>query len=665
VDTGFSVDVTTSDGSATANSDYLPLLPPTTVNFLGQAGETHQVTVSSLDDLIVEGTEEFTVSLSNLLGLTNHDLTLGPDGTGTILDNDSATVTIDDVTEIEGGDLVFTLTLDQAVDTGFSVDVATIDGSATSNSDYLPLVPPTTVNFLGNAGETHQVTVSSLDDLIVEGTEEFTVSLSNLIGLTNHDLTVGPDGTGTILDNEPHAVDDTYRVAEDRALTTTAENGVLANDFDIDIPVQTLSAELVNTTFFGKLFFNADGSFAYIPNAGFTGDDTFTYRAFDGLTFSDEATVTITVNDRPVAMDDQVLTAEDWPITFDVNANGDDFIEGVGAPKPFIEVGPQNGTLEIHQDGTFTYTPDLNFFGSDSFTYRANDGELNSLNIATVDLNVFPVNDGPVAVDDFKSTFQDTAVIIDVVENDSDIEGDQLTATLSQGPSNGQVVKIGNGTFTYTPDPGFLGTDIFTYELIDGNGGFDLATVEVTVDPFAAAPVVPATLIAGNVEGNSPNVNGAVQSFQPAGALSPDQGGGTSLDSSSTSGTEGGDDIFFVPQSAFAVQPDASADVPLTVSTAETPSLQQTTPLILDTSISSSTAQTYESLRVESASKTTNSDEEKRTVDETGAWILAQRLEGQMIDLGNVDPTEVSLDQEPDKPKALLSSRPWVQAFVE
>ncbi|NOG48617.1 MAG: tandem-95 repeat protein [Chloroflexi bacterium] len=104
-----------------------------------------------------------------------------------------------------------------------------------------------------------------------------------------------------------------------------------------------------------------------------------------------------------------------------------------------LVVGPTNGTLTLATSGSFTYTPDAGFNGSDSFTYRASDGTLLS-NIATVTPNVGAVNDAPVAVDDAYTTDEDTALNIaapGVLTNDSDIDGDTLTAVLVDGPTNG------------------------------------------------------------------------------------------------------------------------------------------------------------------------------------------------------------------------------------
>ena len=177
-----------TDGSATGGTDYDNTAA--TLNFAGNAGEQHQVTVSTTDDVILEGTEDFTVNLN----ATNPLVVDTDTATGTINDNDDAAVTVDDVSVTEGGNLVFTVTLDNAVQGAFDVNVDFTDGSATGGTDYDNTTA--TLNFVGNAGERHEVTVSTTNDAILEGTEDFTVNLN-----ATNPLVVDTDtATGTIID---------------------------------------------------------------------------------------------------------------------------------------------------------------------------------------------------------------------------------------------------------------------------------------------------------------------------------------------------------------------------------------------------------------------------------------------------------------------------------
>ena len=142
----------------------------------------------------------------------------------------------------------------------------------------------------------------------------------------------------------------------------------------------------------------------------------------------------------------------------------------------------------LGSNGSFTYTPNANFNGTDTFTYTASDGPAVS-NIATVTITVGAVNDAPVAVDDAALTTEEAAVSGSVLGNDTDTEGTPLTATLGVGPANGLLTLGSNGSFTYTPNANFNGTDTFTYTASDGPAVSNIATVTITVGAVNDAPV--------------------------------------------------------------------------------------------------------------------------------------------------------------------------------
>src|SRR5204862_110094 len=153
--------------------------------------------------------------------------------------------------------------------------------------------------------------------------------------------------------------------------------------------------------------------------------------------------------------------------------------------------GPANGTLALNQDGSFTYTPASNFNGADSFTYKTNDGTVNS-NVATVSITVAAVNDAPVAVNDSYTATEDTALTIappGVLGNDTDVDGNPLTATVVTLPAHGTVTLNANGSVTYTPAANFNGSDSFTYKANDGTVDSNVATVSITVAAVNDAPV--------------------------------------------------------------------------------------------------------------------------------------------------------------------------------
>src|SRR5213075_997700 len=163
-----------------------------------------------------------------------------------------------------------------------------------------------------------------------------------------------------------------------------------------------------------------------------------------------------------------------------------------GDPLSTILVtGPSHGTLTLNGDGSFSYVPALNFNGIDTFTYKATDGNAQS-GIATATITVTPVNDAPVAAnDDNYTTPEDTQLTVvapGVLANDSDVDGDALSAVLVAGPSHGTLTLNSDGSLVYMPALNFNGVDSFTYQATDGQALSDVATVTITVTPINDAP---------------------------------------------------------------------------------------------------------------------------------------------------------------------------------
>jgi VCBS repeat-containing protein len=229
---------------------------------------------------------------------------------------------------------------------------------------------------------------------------------------------------------------------------------------------------------------------AYAPNLNYNGTDSFTFKANDGTLDSNVATVSITVsavNDAPFAVNDSYSTAEDTPLvvpTPGVLGNDGDVD---GNPLTAVLVaGPVHGTLTLNANGSFTYNPGLNFNGSDSFTYKANDGAVDS-NIATVSITVTPVNDAPVASNRSVTTPQNTPIAVTL--SASDVDGDVLTYVVVGGPAHGTLSGTAPG-LTYTPAAGYSGPDTFTFKANDGKADSNVATVSITVTGGNSVPVV-------------------------------------------------------------------------------------------------------------------------------------------------------------------------------
>lgn len=189
-------------------------------------------------------------------------------------------------------------------------------------------------------------------------------------------------------------------------------------------------------------------------------------------------------NASPVANNDSYSMNEDTSLVVlaqGVTANDTD--DDGDSLTVMLVTPPVYGDVSLNGDGAFTYTPAINFNGSDSFSYYVNDG-ITASNVAVVTLNVSPINDAPVASDDAAMTSKNTAVTISVLDNDSDIDGSALRVGGVTGNSKGHSVIINtDGTITFTPKRGFKGIDTFTYIATDGLTTSNVATVSVQVTP--------------------------------------------------------------------------------------------------------------------------------------------------------------------------------------
>ena len=325
------------------------------------------------------------------------------------------------------------------------------------------------------------------------GSDTFTYHANDGTGNSNIatvTITVSP------VNDAPVAVNDAYTTNEDTPLTVVLANRILLNDTDTE--GSALTAVLDAGPANGTLTLNSNGTFTYTPAANYNGSDSFTYHANDGTGNSNIATVTITIspaNDAPVAVNDAYTTTEDTPlnVTLPGTVLANDTDTDANPLTAILVTGPANGTLTLNANGTFTYTPAANYNGTDSFTYRANDGTINSAAIATVTLTITPVNDAPVAVNNAYATTESTVLTVtlanSVLVNDTDVEGNTLTAVLDVGPTNGTLTLNANGTFTYTPTAGYNGTDAFTYHANDGTANSNIATVTITINAVNDAPV--------------------------------------------------------------------------------------------------------------------------------------------------------------------------------
>ena len=393
-----------------------------------------------------------------------NDAPVAIDDAGTVVEDDPAGVTVD------------VLVNDSDIE-GDALAVSGFDDSALT---------------LGSVADNGDGTFTYIPDPNVNGTDAFTYDVADGNGGSD---TATVTITVTAVNDAPVASDDVGAVDEDDPAGVTVD--VLANDTDIDGDALTVAGYDDSGLTLGSVADNGDGTFTYIPNPDANGTDAFTYDVADGNGGSDTAAVTITVtavNDAPVASDDVGAVVEDDPagVTVDVLVNDSDIEGDALTVAGYDDSGLTLGSVVDNGDGTFTYIPNPDANGTDVFTYDVADGNGGS-DTATVAIAVTPMPDAPVAVDDAGAVDEDdpAGVTVDVLVNDSDVDGDALTVAGydDSGLTLGSVADNGDGTFTYIPDPNANGTDVFTYDVTDGNGGSDTATVVIAVTPMPDAPV--------------------------------------------------------------------------------------------------------------------------------------------------------------------------------
>ncbi len=282
------------------------------------------------------------------------------------------------------------------------------------------------------------------------------------------------------VNDAPEAVADTARTAEDGEVLID----VLANDRDVE--GDELRIESVTAPAHGTALIASGGGVLYAPEADWHGTDRFAYAVADGNGGRRTAEVVVVVepvNDAPEAVADTTRTAEDEEVAIDVLANDTDVesdalrIESVTAPQhgtaevvAQIAAGRRNGVL---------YAPEPDWHGTDRFVYTVTDGNGGTAT-AEVVVTVEPVNDAPEAVADTVHSPEDGEVLIDVLANDRDVEGDELHIESVTTPAHGAALIASGGGVLYTPEADWHGTDRFAYAVADGNGG--RATAEVVVE---------------------------------------------------------------------------------------------------------------------------------------------------------------------------------------
>jgi hypothetical protein len=284
-------------------------------------------------------------------------------------------------------------------------------------------------------------------------------------------------------------------VAGSQAVTTAEDTAKAITLSGFDAEGSALTYTVVRPPSQGTLSGTAP-NLVYTPSTNANGADNFTFKVSDGTLESATSTVTIVVaavNDLPVVSGQSVTTNEDEPVAIILAASDAD-----GNTLTYTVVaGPTKGELT----GTapnLVYVPNWDVSGSDSFTYKVNDGTADS-SLATVTITVNAVNDAPVAGALAVTTDEDTTAIITLQGFDS--EGATLTYTVVRQPVNGSLSGEG-ANLEYVPNGDFNGSDSFTYKVSDGSLESGAVTVAITVKSVADGPVA-LTQTVKVVQGNS------------------------------------------------------------------------------------------------------------------------------------------------------------------
>ncbi|HDU8600805.1 TPA: tandem-95 repeat protein, partial [Vibrio alginolyticus] len=434
------------------------------------------------------------VSLDTNNGPANGTVSVNPDGSVTYTPNDN----------YHGADSFTYIVTSGGVSesTTVNVDVTPVNDAPVANDDTAVTDEdtPVTIDVLPNDtdidGDTLSIQSASVPSEqgtveIVDGKLVFTPA-ENFHGDAEITYTI-TDGALT----DQATVNVTVNAVNDAPVVESSiADQALAEDFTpYSIDLNTAFSDVDNVD--GELTFSVSGNSniqvaivngiaTFTPTADWNGSEALTFTATDPSGESVSQTVNFTV--APVAdiVADKATVVEDTPTIIKVLGNdtfeGDDKVVSLDTNN-----GPANGTVSVNPDGSVTYTPNDNYHGADSFTYIVTSGGVSES--TTVNVDVTPVNDAPVATNDNAVTDEDTPVTIDVLPNDTDIDGDTLRIDSASVPSDQGTVEIVDGKLVFTPAENFHGDAEITYTVTDGSLT-DQAKVAVTVNPVNDAPTI-------------------------------------------------------------------------------------------------------------------------------------------------------------------------------
>ncbi|WP_316736794.1 Calx-beta domain-containing protein [Pedobacter aquatilis] len=462
----------TVSGTATSGVDYTSI----GTSIIIPAGQTSvSLDVNVLDDDLLEGTETVILTMNSA---TNNGLITASTipAVVNIFDNRAPIASASALTTAEDTPANGTITASDPDGNPltFTVGNAPGHGTVVLNTNGTYIYTPT---------------------LNYNGTDVFTVVVSDGKGGST---TVTINVTITAVNDAPVAVSPNITTLEDTPFNGT----ITATDADGDLLTYTLTAAPAH----GTVVVKADGTYTYTPAADYNGPDVFTVTVSDGNGGSTVVTINVTVtpvNDAPVATAQPITTAEDTPVNGSIVATDAD-----GDPLTYtLSMPPAHGTVTLNSNGTYTFVPAANYFGTDAFAVTVSDGNGGSVTVV-VNVTITAVNDVPVASAQPIVTNQNTPANGTITA--SDVDGDVLTFALTTPPAHGTVTLNPDGTFTFSPATGYIGTDSFTVTVSDGKGGTAQVVIPVTVNLVGA----PAFTFTKAIDGAIPSTLGAALNYK-------------------------------------------------------------------------------------------------------------------------------------------------------
>ncbi|MEN2269138.1 tandem-95 repeat protein [Vibrio diabolicus] len=453
--------------------------------------------IKVLDNDTFEGDDKV-VSLDTNNGPANGTVSVNPDGSVTYTPNDNYHGTDSFTYIVTSGGVSESTTV--------NVDVTPVNDAPVAKDDTATTQEDTavTIDVLPNDTDVDGDKFSIQSASVPEAQGKVEIVDGKLVFTPAENFNGGAEITYTVTDgslNDQATVNVTVNAVNDTPVVESSiADQTLAEDFTpYSIDLNTAFSDVDNAD--GELTFSVSGNSniqvatvngiaTFTPTADWNGSENLTFTATDPSGESVSQTVNFTV--APVAdiVADNATVVEDTPTIIKVLGNdtfeGDDKVVSLDSNN-----GPANGTVSVNPDGSVTYTPNDNYHGADSFTYIVTSGGVSES--TTVNVDVTPVNDAPVAKDDTAVTDEDTPVTIDVLPNDTDVDGDTLSIQSASVPETQGTVEIIDGKLVFTPAENFHGDAEITYTVTDGSLT-DQATVNVTVNAVNDTPVVESSI---------------------------------------------------------------------------------------------------------------------------------------------------------------------------